>query len=377
MKLTLQVKLLPTGEQAVKLKKTFSVFNEACNTISQIAWERHAFKQFNLHKEVYYPIKETYHLSSQLVVRAISKVADAYKLDRKKQRHFREFGAITYDSRVLSYNVTQYVCSISLIGSREKIEYTCYRPQLMQYAKGEADLVLIRGKFYLYQTIDIPDEEEEAAENFIGVDMGLTDIVSLSDGTNISSEEVKNIRNRYNKVRGSVQSKGTRNCHKLLKRLKGRERRFTTIVNHRISRQIVAKAKKEHKGIAIEDLKNIRWGMNSKKRNKTFRRRSNSWNFYQLRSFLEYKSKINGVQITAIPPAYTSQTCHECGHIGIRHGKHFRCAHCGNVADADVNAALNIATWGYVNTHERWELLSCPIHDNYSTSKAHKSLACG
>lgn len=377
MKLTLQIKLLPTDEQAITLKNTFSVFNEACNTISQIAWERHVFKQFSLHKEVYYPIKETYHLSSQLVVRAISKVANAYKLDRKKQRHFREFGAITYDSRVLSYNVTQSVCSISLIGSREKIAYTCYRPQLMQYAKGEADLVLIRGKFYLYQTIDIPDEEEETSDNFIGIDMGITDIVSLSDGTNISSEEVKNIRNRYNKVRASVQSKGTRNCHKLLKRLKGRERRFATIVNHRISRQIVAKAKKEHKGIAIEDLKNIRWGMNSKKRNKTFRRRSNSWNFYQLRSFLEYKSKINGVQITAIPPAYTSQTCHNCGHIGIRHGKHFRCAHCGNVADADVNAALNIATWGYVNTHERWELLSCPIHDNYSTSKAHKSLVCG
>ena len=376
MKLTLQIKLLPTEEQATILKKTFSVFNEACNTISQIAWERHAFKQFSLHKEVYYAVKETYHLSSQLVVRAISKVANAYKLDRKKQRHFREFGAITYDSRVLSYNAAISVCSISLVGSREKIAYTCYRPQLMQYAKGEADLVYIKDKFYLYQTIDIPDEEEEDAENFLGVDMGITDIVSLSDGTNISSDRVKDIRNRYNKVRASVQSKGTRNCHKLLKRLKGRERRFVTIVNHRISRQIVAKAKEESKGIAIEDLKNIRWGMNSKKRNKTFRRRSNSWNFYQLRSFLEYKSKINGIQIAVIPPAYTSQTCHNCGHIGIRHGKHFRCAHCGNVADADVNAALNIATWGYVNTHERWEILSCPIHDDLSTSKAHRSLAC-
>ena len=219
MKLTLQIRLLPTAEQAVKLKKTFSVFNEACNTISQIAWERHVFKQFNLHKEVYYPIKETYRLSSQLVVRAISKVANAYKLDKKKQRHFREFGAITYDSRVLSYNIDKSVCSISLIGSREKIAFTCYRPQLMQYAEGEADLVLIKDKFYLYQTIDIPDEEEETAEDFLGVDMGITDIVSLSDGTNISSNEVKNIRNRYNRVRAYVQSKGTRNCHKLLKRL--------------------------------------------------------------------------------------------------------------------------------------------------------------
>ena len=377
MKLTLQIKLLPTDEQVMILKKTFSVFNEACNIISQIAWERHVFKQFSLHKEVYYSIKETYHLSSQLVVRAISKVTDAYKLDRKKQRHFREFGAITYDSRVLSYNTAVSVCSISLVGRREKIAYTCYRPQLMQYAKGEADLVRIKDKFYLYQTIDIPDGEEENAEDFLGVDMGITDIVSLSDGTNISSDRVKDIRNRYNKVRASVQSKGTRNCHKLLKRLKGRERRFATIVNHRISKRLVAKAKEENRGIAVEDLKNIRWGMNSKKRNKTFRRRSNSWNFYQLRSFLEYKCKMAGIKIVAIPPAYTSQTCHECGHIGVRNGKHFHCAHCGNVADADVNAALNIATWGYVNTHERWELLSCPIHDDLSMSKAHKSLACG
>lgn len=364
MKLTLQIKLLPTDEQVVMLKKTFSIFNEACNTISQIAWKRHVFKQFSLHKEVYYPIRETYHLSSQLVVRAISKVADVYKLDRKKQRQFR------------SYNIKKSVCSIALIGGREKIAYTCYRHNLMQYANGEADLILVKRKFYLYQMIDIPDEEEEHTEDFIGVDMGLTDIVSISDGTNISSNEVKDIRNKYNRVRASVQSKGTRNCHKLLKRLKGRERRFATIVNHRISKSLVSKAKREHKGIAIEDLKNIRWGMNSKRRNKTFRRRCNSWNFAQLRSFLEYKCKRSGVQISAIPTAYTSQTCHKCGHIGIRNGKHFRCTHCGNIADADVNAAQNIATWGYVNTHERWDILSCSIHDNVSTSKANKSLAC-
>lgn len=116
--------------------------------------------------------------------------------------------------------------------------------------------------------------------------MGITDIVSISDGTNISSNEVKNIRDKYNKVRASIQSKGTRNCHKLLKRLRGREGGFATIVNHSISKWLVAKAKKENKGIAIEDLKNIRFGMNSKKRNKTFRRRSNSWSFISFVPFL-------------------------------------------------------------------------------------------
>lgn len=375
MKLTLQIKLLPTHEQATVLKNTFSVFNEACNAISNIAWERHVFKQFSLHQEVYYTIKETFNLPSQLVIRAIGKVADSYKLDKKKRRHFREGGAVTYDSRVLSYNTADNVCSLSVVGKRQKIDYVCHNPQLMQYAKGEADLVYIKDKFYLYQTIDVPDEKKEDADNFIGVDMGITNIVSISDGTNVSSNEVNRVRNKYNKIRTSVQSKGTRSCHKLLKRLRGKERRFVTITNHTISKQLVHKAKKEHKGIAIEDLKNIRWGMNSQKRNKTFRRKSNSWSFCQLRSFLEYKCKVNGIKLVAVDPCYTSQTCNNCLHIGIRNGSSFYCKHCGNVADADINAAKNISLRGYVNTHERWELLSCSIHDNSSTSKATKSLA--
>lgn len=296
MKLTLQIKLLPTYEQVEILKDTFGVFNEACNVISQIAWERCVFKQFDLHKEVYCLIKETYHLSSQLVVHAISKVANAYKSYRNKKRYFRKLGSITYDRRVLSYKISKSICSISLIKGREKIAYICYRPHLMQFAKGEADLVFIRGKFYIYQTIEIPDERENDVDDFIGVDMGITDIVSISDGTNISSNEVKNIRDKYNKVRASI---------------------------------------------------------------------------------LEYKCKMNGVKIIAVPPAYTSQTCHECKHIGIRNGKRFHCKYCGNIADADINAAMNIATWGYVNTHERWELLSCSIHDDVSTSKTHKSLVYG
>lgn len=203
MKLTLQIKLLPSIEQAESLKKTISVFNEACNAISTIAWERRCFRQFNLHKEVYYAIKDTYGLSAQLVVRAISKVADAYKLDNKKQRKFREFGAITYDSRVLSYTAKQEA-SLSVIGGRIKVSYVCHRPELMQYAKGEADLLYIKGKFFLYQTIDIPDEDIEDCAEFIGVDMGVTDIAVTSEGKTYSSTEINRIREKYNQTRASV-----------------------------------------------------------------------------------------------------------------------------------------------------------------------------
>ncbi|MEH2388750.1 MAG: transposase [Nostoc sp.] len=63
----------------------------------------------------------------------------------------------------------------------------------------------------------------------------------------------------------------------------------------------------------------------------------NSWSFYQLRSFLEYKGIQFGVEVIAVPPAWTSQTCHKCLHIGMRSDKRFKCTAktCSWSGDAD------------------------------------------
>ncbi|MBK7453242.1 MAG: hypothetical protein IPJ46_05865 [Anaerolineales bacterium] len=77
MKLIAQIKLLPTPEQAQALRKTLEVANAACNYISDQAWESQTSRQFPLHKLTYYSVKEIFDLTAQMVVRAISKVADA------------------------------------------------------------------------------------------------------------------------------------------------------------------------------------------------------------------------------------------------------------------------------------------------------------
>lgn len=364
MKLTLKIKILPTDEQAKALLNTIKEANACCNAISEIAWDKRVFNQFKIHHEVYHQFKSKFNLSSQVLVRCISKVCDAYKLDKKNKRKFRTLGSITYDSRILTYK-SDSIVSVWTVGGRIKMPFICHNKKYLPYIKGEADLVFNKGKFYLFQTVEIPDEEIKDVEEFIGVDFGQTDIAVLSDGTNYNSGQLKKVRKKYSKTRASVQSKGTKGAKKLLKRLSGRERRFVSINNHTISKQIVAKAKEQNKGIAIEDLSNIR--KTAKPKSKQQKTELNRWSFYQLRQFLVYKSLLNGVKLVAIPPAYTSQTCSVCQHIGtkenpFRKGKNFTCQNCGHVADADVNAAHNIAAWGVaVNTPEK-STMFCSLH---------------
>lgn len=143
--------------------------------------------------------------------------------------------------------------------------------------------------------------------------------------------------------------------------MSGKERTTSTIINHTISKQIVQLAKAENKGIAIENLKGVRFSAN--KKGKKFRARVGKWNFNQLRSFLTYKCLLNGVKLVDVPPAYTSKTCHNCFHIGNRQGKKFTCSNCNSVFDADENAAKNIALLGTnVNHPEKPSMLYCQVH---------------
>lgn len=350
--------MLPDKEQTNFLLQTIKEANQACNQISEIAWNNKVFNQFKIHHLAYYPVKNNSNLSSQVIIRCISKVTEAYKAGRKKQRKFRELGAITYDPKILSYKPNDTV-SIWSVNGRLKIPFVCHNKNYLPYIKGEADLLFKNNKFFLFQTIEVPDEDIQDVEKFIGVDMGLVDIATLSNGKNFSSKKLTQYREKRQKVRSSLQTKGTKNAKRVLKRLSGKERTHGIIVNHTISKQIVQLAKAENKGIAIENLKGIRFS--SLKKGKKFRSRIGKWSFNQLRQFLEYKCKLNGVPLIAVPPAYTSKMCSNCFHIGNRQGKKFTCDNCNSVFDADHNGAINIALLGAAVNQPEESGLYCSI----------------
>ena len=370
VKLTLKIKLLPTDEQVNLLLDTLKEANAVCNAISDVAWGKRIFNNFKLHHEVYHAYKSTFKLSSQVLVRCIAKVADAYKLDKKVKREFRTLGSIGYDSRIITYKPNNIV-SLWAIGGRIKIPFVCHNPDYLPYIKGEADLVYKKGKFYLFQTVDVPEEYIDDVEEFIGVDFGLQTLAYTSDGINHSAEWLNTYREHRQKVRSSIQSKGTRSSRKLLKRLSGKERTTANLVNHTISKSIVKSAKEQGKGISIEDLTNIRF--TSKRRNKKFRTKLGKWNFSDLRAKLEYKALLNGVKLVVVNPAYSSQTCHSCKHIGKRTNKVFKCTNTNcNVGsiDSDYNASKVISLLGRtVNCAGESNNMCCSIAHVYSGLK--------
>ncbi|MER3403304.1 MAG: transposase, partial [Armatimonadota bacterium] len=212
-----------------------------------------------LQKLVYYEIRERFGLSAQMTVRAISKVAEAYKRDRSKKPSFRPHGAIIYDQRVLSWKGVDRVSILTLRGRQLiPVIFGGYQAARLKRIRGQADLIYRDGIFYLAVVVDVPEPPSGNPEDWLGVDLGIVNIATDSDGAAYSGGHLNGLRKRHAKLRARLQAKGTKSAKRLLKKRRRKERRFARDANHRIAKALVAKAKGTVRGIALEDLKGIR-----------------------------------------------------------------------------------------------------------------------
>lgn len=351
MRLTVQLKLLPTPEQADALRRTLERANAACEYMSQVAWTSRTFRQFPLHRLTYTPVRTLFGLAAQLTVRCVSKVADAYKLNRNVQRSFSPHGAIAYDDRILSFTHQNTAVSIWTLDGRQEMPFVCGDRQrsLLATRRGETDLALVRGEWYLFATCEVETPEPIDVEGMLGVDLGVTNIAVDSDGTLHSGSTIKAVRYRHRRLRGKLQRRGTKRSRSRLRKLAGQEARFAKDVNHVLSKRIVAKAECTKRGIALEDLTHIRTRI---KALRSQRATLHSWSFAQLQAFIVYKSVLAGVMVVFVDPRNTSRTCPSCGHIDKANRKtqsQFLCTSCCYAGNADVIAAGNISSRAAVN----------------------------
>jgi len=347
MQLTAKVKLVVTNEQAQSLKKTIELANSCCDWLSERAWETKVFRQFSLHKIAYYDARETFPaLNSCVVVRCESKVAQAYKIDKKIKRTFLPLGAIEFDHNILTWQVGKKQVSIWTVDGRLKLSFQAgeHQLKLMQGKIGQADLCLIDDEFYLTAPCFIEQPDQSDVTDFIGVDMGIVQIATTSDGDNFSGAQVDKVRRTFAHRRANLQHKGTKAAKRKLREIKRKQSRFQHDINHIISKKIVRKAHDTQRGIAIEQLGGIRERIETKVSHRQ-RGRISNWAFSDLKLKLEYKAAQLGIIVAAVDPRNTSRTCNMCGCIdkaNRRSQSVFKCITCGHVANADYNAAENI-----------------------------------
>jgi putative transposase len=377
--LTISCKLNVSIEQSKKLEETMQVFAQACNHVNETTPEK-LMNQIAMQSLIYQDIRALFGLSANLTIQALRRVCANRKTAKQKGKKVKSFEptSVSYDARIFALREKDWTVSLTTIDGRERfaLDIGNYQRGILKGTTPTSATLIKRQDESYYVQIQLKSEPPapEKTSNVIGVDFGRRDIAHTSNGENYSGQDINKVRDHHAKLRASIQqkaSKGTRSTRRrarnLLKRLSGKERRFQSQVNHTISVRIVKQAVSTNSVIAIEGLTGIRERTNQQPRNKTERRRSNNWAFYQLRTFLEYKAIKFGAKIVAVPPRYTSQTCHECLHIGLRSDKKFGCTNCGWHGDADFNGANMIRLLGlHVDQPEGSDYLCCSLDTDSS-----------
>ncbi|NVI90043.1 IS200/IS605 family element transposase accessory protein TnpB [Actinomadura sp. BRA 177] len=375
----MQVKLLPTPEQAAALADTLHRVNAAANQVSAVAFEQFGLRgrETPLRRLCYGDLKAG-GLGAQATQHVIKRVVDAYSTlrgniragrlggpaSRRRRKAeskavvFRPDAAHAFDDRNLSWQLDAGTVSIwTTAGRCKNLRFVCSPEQaktLAAHRKGESDLAYRDGKWFLIATCDIPEPLVREPADWVGVDRGIVNLATTSDGDNHQGRRLDRYRRWQAHKRAEIQAERTRSAARLLKKRARREARHARHVNHKISKQVVAVAARTGRGIALEELSGIR-GRVTVPRDQ--RARLSSWPFHQLGEFIAYKARRQGVPFIEVDPAYTSQRCPRCGHTERANRPardHFCCRRCGLAGPADVVAGVNVrdrarSAWVFVN----------------------------
>jgi putative transposase len=230
------------------------------------------------------------------------------------------------------------------------------------------------GRWHVSFVAPQPDVARTATGTMVGVDMGVAHAATLSTGEHLhpqdrgegwlSRGEAQRLRRLQRQLarqrRGSRRSRATRAA---IARVHARvaDRRKDWI------EQATTRLVRDHDLIAVEDLNVTAMiqshrgtlaepgvGVTAKSRlNKSIS--DLSWGTFRLR--LEQKAAATPAEhrctVVAVNPAYTSRSCHQCGHTAAENRESqatFSCQACGHTDNADINAARNILAAGLAVT---------------------------
>ena len=225
--------------------------------------------------------------------------------------------------------------------------------------KKQVARVSFDGKYwYLTYVEDVKSTISELPEytDGIGIDLGITPLATMSDGTivpniktlrrfRILNKRLKRLQRKLSRkylINKCNKHNKTKNIIKLERQIKLIYRSIRNIRINHIRKFVSELVKKQPQYIAIEDL-NVTGMM----KNKYLARDIANCSFYTIREQLIRKAKERHIVVRLVDRFYpSSKTCSNCGSYKVDlklSQRVYRCEHCKMQIDRDFNASLNIA----------------------------------
>ena len=197
------------------------------------------------------------------------------------------------------------------------------------------------------------------------MDLGVAQSVTLSSGEAIAlpvASIAEDNRLRWLQRRASRRAKGSvrrRQAHQRLAKMRGYLANRRRDASHKLSTRLAT----THAMVAAEGLKlksmtasaaGTRESPGRNVKGKAgLNKRLLAQGHADFLRMLAYKCERSGARLVTVPPAFTSQTCSQCGHCAPENRKNqaaFLCVACGYSTNADLNAAINILAAGQAVT---------------------------
>lgn len=228
-------------------------------------------------------------------------------------------------------------------------------------------------RYYLSLQLEFEPQALPKTGKSVGIDMGLHDEAITSDGLKFAKFESNDVNRkisywqshfdrRKNQATKAVRMWNHNHQPENAEELndyqnwqkarihKARLQKHLSNQRHDYLQKLTTMLVQKYDLIVIEDLK----AKNLLKNHHLAKSISNAaW--HEFRTMLEYKCNWYDKTLVIVNPAYTTQTCHNCGYIlgSDQHSQHidlsvraWTCPHCGILHDRDQNAALNILQKG-------------------------------
>ena len=347
MKLTENIKLLPTAEQR---KLIDFAMTEYINTVNRIVDEMIDYDQH-------------FRFSSRMIKADIPSclkaqaAGDAFSIDKKMFKRHMKKPVLKKPHAV--WNNQNYKINDGFIefpvfaGETKRISVKALLPDnikgLFQFVNLGTMRICKKNDTYYAQIAYEPLIETMTIESGVmGIDLGIKcPAVAVTDSGKVkffgNGRENKAVKRRYAAKRHQLQKAKKSDA---VKKMRNKEQRRMMDIDHKLSRRIVDFACENGIGvIKLEQLSGIRRKCFSQKYSTSKSRKNNyilsSWSFYRLVQYIQYKAELAGITVEFVNPEYTSQVCPVCGKKNKADDRSYICE-CGYHGHRDIVGARNI-----------------------------------